>query len=77
MQIIEFFFFFQSSSCTSVNVSGLFRDSQEKAGVLESTGTETASSVPSESYAGDACVSTERVRVWTSPLIFHCRVTFS
>lgn len=44
-------------------LSGLFRDSQEKAGLLESAGPETAAPGPSESYAGHACVSTERVRV--------------
>lgn len=47
----------------SVNVSGFFRDSQEKTGLLESAGPETAPPGPSESYAGHACVSTERVRV--------------
>lgn len=47
-------------------LSGLFRDSQEKAGLLESAGPETAPPGPSESYAGHACVSTERVRVCDS-----------
>lgn len=49
-------------------MSGFFRDSQEKTGLLESAGPETAPPGPSESYAGHACVSTERVSV--------CRVAF-
>lgn len=43
-------------------MSGLLRDSQETADVMEAAGSQTAPPVPSESYAGHACVSTERVR---------------
>lgn len=54
----SFFFFY-----ASVNMSGFLGDSQEKAGLLESAGPETAPPGPPQSYAGHACVSTERVRV--------------
>lgn len=48
-------------------LSGFHRNSQEKAGLLEAAGPETAPPVPSKSYAGHACVPTERVRLcWPS-----------
>jgi len=52
-------------------LSGLHRNSQEKAGFLEAAGPQTAPPVSSESYAGHACVPTERVSLcWPSvPLI--------
>lgn len=45
--------------------SGFHRNSQEKAGLLEAAGPQTAPLVPSESYAGHAWVPSERVRALT------------
>lgn len=44
-------------------LTGFHRNSQEKAGLLEAAGSQTAPPVPSESYAGHAWVPSERVRV--------------
>lgn len=50
---------------------GFYRNSQKKASILEAAGSQTAPPVPSKSYAGHACVPTERVRPLNLSLPFY------
>lgn len=58
----EYFVHYFTPFCCLV-LTGFHRNSQEKAGLLEAAGPQTAPPVPSESYAGHAWVPSERVRV--------------
>ena len=57
--------------CLFLCVSGFYRNSEEEAGLLEAAGPQIAPPLPSESYAGHACVPTERVSLSSDSALFY------